>query len=91
MTMPIPQEIQQYVENHIELLIQQTKSYLPFIKTAFPFSANVADACYSLIVGNALSVFINQYAMRMTYHTNSDFEEFGKITAKYKERIEKLF
>ena len=89
--MAIPKEIEQYVENHIELLIQQTKSYLPFIKIAFPFSKNTADACYSLIVGNALSVFINQYAMRITYPTESDFVEFGKLTIKYKERIEKLF
>ena len=89
--MAIPKEIQQYVENHIELLIQQTKSYLPFIKIAFPFSKNVEEACYSLIVGNTLSVFINQYAMRMKYPTESDFVEFGKLTIKYKERIEKLF
>jgi hypothetical protein len=89
--MAIPNEIQQYVENHIELLIQQTKSYLPFIKVAFPFSKNIAEACYSLIVGNALSIFINQYAMRMTYPTESDFVDFGKLTIKYKERIEKLF
>lgn len=88
--MAIPEEIQKYVENHVELLIQQTKSYLPFIKVAFPFSTT-ADACYSLIVGNALSVFINQYAMRIKYPTKSDFEEFGKIAIKYKERIEKLF
>lgn len=89
--MEIPKEIQQYVENHIDLLIQQTKSYLPFIKIAFPFSKNVAEAGYSLIVGNALSVFINQYAMRMQYPTESDFVEFGKLTIRYKERIEKLF
>ena len=89
--MAIPKEIEQYVENHIELLIQQTKSYLPFIKVAFPFSKNTADACYSLIVGNALSIFINQYAMRMTYPTESDFVDFGKLTIKYKDRIEKLF
>lgn len=89
--MAIPNEIQQSVENHIELLIQQTKSYLPFIKVAFPFSKNTADACYSLIVGNTLSVFINQYAIRMQYPTEDDFVEFGKLTIKYKDRIEKLF
>ena len=89
--MTIPSEIQQSVENHIELLIQQTKSYLPFIKIAFPFSKNVAEACYSLVVGNALSVFINQYAMRMQYPAEEDFVEFGKLTIKYKDRIEKLF
>ncbi|MEX0656395.1 MAG: hypothetical protein WD154_02475 [Nitrosopumilaceae archaeon] len=89
--MVIPNEIQQYVENHIELLIQQTKSYLPFIKIAFPFSKNVAEACYSLIVGNALSVFINQYAIRMKYPIEEDFVEFGKLTVKYKDRIENMF
>lgn len=89
--MAIPKEIEQHIENHIELLIQQTKSYLPFIKIAFPFSKNVAEACYNLIVGNALSVFINQYAMRMKYPTEDDFVEFGKLTINYKERIEKLF
>ena len=89
--MPIPIEIEQSVENHIELLIQQTKSYLPFVKVAFPFSKNTAGACYSLIVGNALSIFINQYAMRMQYPTEDDFVEFGKLTIKYKDRIEKLF
>ena len=89
--MTIQKDIEAYLENHLKLLVQQTETYLPFIKTAFPYSTNLADSCFSLIVGNALSVFINQYAMRMKYPTSSDFEEFGKMTLKYRDQINKFF
>ena len=89
--MVIQKEIQEYVENHIKLMVSQTESYIPFIKIAFPYSQNLADACYSLIVGNALSVFINQYAMRMKYPSASDFEDFGKLTFKYRNQVDKIF
>lgn len=72
-------------------MIKQTESYLPFIKTAFPYSTNLSDACFSLIAGNALSVFINQYAMRLEFPSIEDFEEFGKITGKYRDQVEKFF
>lgn len=71
-------------------MIKQTESYLPFIKTAFPYSTNLSDACFSLIAGNALSVFINQYAMRLAFPSIEDFEEFGKITGKYRDQVEKF-
>lgn len=89
--MTIPVEIKEHLEKHIELLISQTQAYRPFVKVAYPNSKNLGEAFYNLIVGNAISVFVNQYAMRMQFPTQSDFEEFGKITAGYKERIEKLF
>ena len=63
--MAIPSDIEDFVEKHIKLMISQTESYLPFIKAAFPYSNNVADGVYNLIIGSALSVFVNQYAMRM--------------------------
>ncbi len=72
-------------------MVSQTESYLPFIKIAFPYSQNLADSCYSLIVGNALSVFINQYAMRMKYPSASDFEDFGKLAFKYRNQVDKFF
>ena len=87
----IPKDIKDFVENYIKLLIQQSKCYLPFVKTAFPVSKSLADACYSLIAGNMLSVFINQYAMRQNYPTTAEFEELGKILEKYRNSIEKLF
>ncbi len=89
--MAIPIEIKNFVENHIEMMVSQTKTYMPFIKVAFPRSKNVTDAIFSLIAGSALSVFINQYAMRLQNPTKEDFEEFGKITVKYREKIEKLY
>lgn len=89
--MVIEKDIQDYVEKHIKLMITQTESYIPFIKIAFPFSQNIADSCFSLIVGNALSVFINQYAMRMKYPSASDFEDFGRLVSKYRSQVDKFF
>ena len=89
--MTIPTDIQDQVDKHIQLMISQTESYLPFIKVAFPYSKNLADACYSLIVGSALSVFINQYAMRVSYPNVEDFTEFGKLVQRYREQIDKFF
>ena len=89
--MVVPDEIMDHVEKHIKLMVQQTESYLPFIKTAFPYTNNLADSCFSLIVGNALSVFINQYAMRLKFPQESDFKEFGKLTFKYRNQVDKFF
>ena len=89
--MTIPLDIQEYVEKHIKLMISQTEVYLPFIKVAFPYSRNLADGVYNLIVGSALSVFVNQYAIRVKYPTTEDFAEFGKIALKYRDQIEQFF
>ena len=89
--MAIPVEVQEFVEKHIKLMISQTETYLPFIKVAFPYSKNVADGVYNLIIGSALSVFVNQFAMRMKYPTADDFEEFGKISLKYRDQIDQFF
>lgn len=89
--MAIPPDIQDQIDKHIQLMISQTESYLPFIKVAFPYSKNLADACYSLIVGSALSVFINQYAMRVSYPSIEDFTEFGRLVQRYREQIDKFF
>lgn len=85
------EEIRKYVENHFKIIVGQTESYMPFIKFAFPYSNNLAESCFSTIVGNALSVFLNQYALRMKYPSNADFEEFGKLAMKYREQVEKYF
>ena len=89
--MAIPTDIEEYVEKHIKLMVSQTETYLPFIKVAFPYSKNVADGVYNLIVGSALSIFVNQFAMRMKYPTSEDFADFGKITLKYREQVDKFF
>ncbi|NIT99969.1 MAG: hypothetical protein GWN01_03185 [Nitrosopumilaceae archaeon] len=89
--MAVPTDIQEHVEKHIKLMVSQTESYLPFLKVAYPYSKNLADACYSLIVGSALTVFMNQYAMRMRYPKEEEFSEFGKMVAKYREQIDQFF
>ena len=83
-------EIMDFMKSHMDLLLNQTKSYQPFIKTAFP-GMNPSDACFNLGVGNAFSVFLSQYAMRMISPTEEDFVEFGKLTSQYREKINKLF
>ena len=89
--MTIPADIQDYIEKHIKLMISQTEAYLPFIKVAFPYSKNLADAVYNLIIGSALSVFLNQYAMRMKYPTADELSEFGKIALKYRDQVDQFF
>ena len=63
--MVIPDDVEEFVEKHIKLMISQTETYLPFIKVVFPYSNNVADSVYNLIIGSALSVFVNQFAIKM--------------------------
>ncbi|MEK6834216.1 MAG: hypothetical protein AABY31_01870 [Thermoproteota archaeon] len=89
--MAIPAEIKQIMEKQIELMIDQTKAYLPFVKLAFPRVKDLSDACFTLIVGNVLPTFITQYAMRMKSPTEQDFAEFVTITEKYKDQIRKMF
>ena len=89
--MAIPEEVEEFVEKHIKLMISQTETYLPFIKVAFPYSKNIADGVYNLIIGSALSVFVNQFAIKMVNPTVEDFTDFGKIALKYRDQIDKFF
>ncbi len=89
--MAIPNEVEEAVEKHIKLMISQTETYLPFIKVAFPYSNNVADGVYNLIIGSALSVFVNQFATRVISPTVEDFTEFGKIALKYRDQVDQFF
>ena len=89
--MAIPDDVQEYVEKNIKSMITQTESYIPVIKIVFPYSKNLADGIYNLIIGSALSVFVNQYAIRMKYPTAEDFLEFGKLAFKYRDQIDKFF
>ncbi len=89
--MVLPDDVQEFVEKHIKLMISQTETYLPFIKIAFPYSKNVADGVYNLIIGSALSVFVNQFAMRMKYPTAEDFADFGKLSLRYRDQVDQFF
>ena len=89
--MAIDADVEEFVEKHIKLMISQTETYLPFIKVAFPYSNNVADGVYNLIIGSALSVFVNQFAMKMKYPTADDFTESGKIALRYRDQVDQFF
>jgi hypothetical protein len=89
--MVIPDDVEEFVEKHIKLMISQTETYLPFIKVVFPYSNNVADSIYNLIIGSALSVFVNQFAIKMKNPTVEDFTDFGKIALKYRDQIDQFF
>jgi hypothetical protein len=89
--MAIPADVEEVVEKHIKLMISQTETYLPFIRVAFPYSNNVADGVYNLIIGSALSIFVNQFAMKMKNPTVDDFTEFGKIALKYRDQVDQFF
>ena len=89
--MAIPNEVEEVIEKHIKLMISQTETYLPFIKVVFPYSKNVADGVYNLIIGSALSVFVNQFAIKMKNPTVEDFTDFGKIALKYRDQIDQFF
>jgi len=89
--MVIPVDVEEFVEKHIKLMISQTETYLPFIKVVFPYSNNVADSVYNLIIGSALSVFVNQFTMKMKNPTVEDFTDFGKIALKYRDQIDQFF
>ncbi|HYL65759.1 MAG TPA: hypothetical protein VEU72_01245 [Nitrosopumilaceae archaeon] len=89
--MTIQPEIKEIIENQMDLMIKQTKAYLPFIKLAFPGVKDLSEMCFNLIVGNVLTTFVSQYAMRMQYPKEPDFIEFGMITQSYKEKIKEMF
>jgi hypothetical protein len=89
--MAIPVEIKLMMEKQIELMIDQTKAYLPFIKLAFPRVTDLSDACFTLIVGTVLPTFVTQFAMRMKSFTEQDFAEFRTITEKYRVKIKEIF
>ncbi len=78
------------MKKHLDLLLAQVKTYKPFAKTAFP-GVNLADACFNLVVGNAFSVFLSQYTIRMMSPTEKDLADFGILVSQYKEKINELF
>lgn len=89
--MTIEPQIKKIIEDQLEVMIKQTKAYLPFIKLAFPSFQNLADVCFGMIVANTLSTFMTQCGMRLRSPTKEDFSEFGEITTKYREKINKMF
>lgn len=89
--MTIPVEIKQVIEKQLDLMTEQTRAYLPFVKLAFPNVKDLSEGCFNLIIGNVFQLFLTQYAMRMKSPTEEDFSEFGLIAQKCREKIKKMF
>ena len=89
--MTISSDIKTAIEKNMELMINQTKAYLPFLKLAFPAVQNISDWTFNMMVGNALTVFVSQLAMRMQSPSASDFTEFGQIVEAYRSKVKELF
>ena len=89
--MTIQPEIKTAIEQNMELMINQTRAYLPFLKVAFPAVRDISELTFNMMVGNALTVFITQFAMRMQSLSESDFAEFGKIVEVYRSKVKGLF
>ncbi len=84
-------EIKETIEKTMDLILAQIKSYKPFIRVAFPSVKDLSDLCYNLMVGNALTAFLGQCAMRMQTPSKDDFAEFGVIVEKYREKVKEIF
>lgn len=89
--MTIKPEVRNVIEKNMDLMLNQTKAYLPFLKIAFPNVKDLPELCFNLMVGNALTVFIAQYTMRMQSPTGDDFAEFGTLVEKYRNKVKGMF
>jgi hypothetical protein len=89
--MAIPADIKTAVEKNMELMTGQTGAYLPFLKVAFPNVKDFSELIFNMMVGNTLTVFVAQYAMRMQSPSEEDFAEFGKLVEQYRKKIKEMF
>jgi hypothetical protein len=89
--MVIQSEIKDAIDKNMELMLIQTKAYLPFLKVAFPAVRDLSELAFNMMMGNALTVFISQFAFRMQSPSESDFTEFGKIVEVYRSKVKELF
>lgn len=89
--MTIQPEIKEVMERNMDLMLTQTKAYLPFLKIAFPQTKDLPELCYNLMVGNALTTFLSQYTLRMQSPSQEDFTEFGVLMEQYRQKVKELF
>ena len=89
--MAISVDVKTTIEQNLELMTNQTKAYLPFLKVAFPGVRDFSELVFNMMVGNALTVFISQCAMRLQSPSADDFAEFGQIVESYKSKVKDLF
>ncbi len=84
--MTLQPEIKEIIETNMDLMLKQTRAYLPFLRIAFPEVRDLSEMCYNLMVGNALTTFLSQYALRIQSPNEKDFAEFGILVEPYKKK-----
>lgn len=84
-------EVKEIIEKNMDLMLDQTKAYLPFLRIAFPKAADLPEMCYNLMIGNALTTFLYQYTLRMQTPDEKDFAEFGVVMEQYRQKVKGLF
>ena len=89
--MTLQPEIKDIIERNMDLMLRQTKAYLPFLQIAFPRTKDLPEMCYNLMVGNALTTFLSQYTLRMQNPNQEDFAEFGVLVEQYRQKIKEIF
>jgi hypothetical protein len=89
--MTISPEIKIAIEQNMELMINQTKAYMPFLKMAFPAIRDLSEMTFNMMMGNAFTVFVSQLAMRMQSPSANDLTEFGQIVEAYRSKVKELF
>ncbi|MFZ1077824.1 MAG: hypothetical protein WAN47_10395 [Nitrosotalea sp.] len=89
--MTLQPEVKEIIERNMDLMLRQTKSYLPFLKIAFPAVRDLSEMCYNLMVGNAPTTFLSQYALRMQNLGENDFTEFGALVEQYRQKVKEMF
>ncbi len=89
--MTLQPEVKEIIERNMDLMLKQTKAYLPFLRIAFPKTSNLPEMCYNLMIGNALATFLSQYTLRMQSPSEKDFAEFGVIVEQYRDKVKELF
>jgi hypothetical protein len=89
--MTIQPEIKAAIEKNMELMLNQTKAYLPFLKVAFPAVRDLSELTFNMMMGNAFTLFVAQLAFRMQTPSASDFVEFGQIVESYRSKVKELF
>lgn len=89
--MTIQPEVKEIIEQNMDLMLKQTKAYLPFLRIAFPNTKDLPETCYNLMVGNALATFLSQYALRMQSPNEKDFAEFGAIVEQFRSKVKAMF
>lgn len=89
--MTLQPEVKETIERNMDLMLKQTKVYIPFLRIAFPGVVSLSEMCYNLMVGNALTTFLSQYALRMQSPNEKDFAEFGVVVEQYRDKVKELF